>query len=47
MNADDTNEQKLEALRQALAEGENSSDAGELDMEAIRRNAKEKAGLPQ
>jgi antitoxin ParD1/3/4 len=38
-------EQKLEALRQALIEGENSGDAGELDMEAIRRNAKKKAGL--
>ncbi len=38
-------EQKLEALRQALIEGEESGDAGLLDMEAIRRNTKKKAGL--
>ncbi|MFK8021514.1 MAG: type II toxin-antitoxin system ParD family antitoxin [Pseudomonadales bacterium] len=38
-------EQKLEALRQALIDGENSGDAGELDMGAIRRKAKKKAGL--
>lgn len=36
---------KLEALRAALIEGEESGDAGELDMEAIRSNAKRKAGL--
>ena len=35
-------EHKLEALRQALIAGENSGDAGELDMEAIRRNARKK-----
>lgn len=38
-------EQKISALRQALIEGEKSGDAGELDMEAIRRKAKKKAGL--
>ena len=38
-------EQKLETLRQALIAGENSGDAGELDMEKIRRNAKKKAKL--
>ena len=38
-------EQKIQALRQALIDGEESGDAGELDMEAIRRKAKKKAGL--
>jgi len=38
-------EQKISALRQALIEGEESGDAGELDMEAIRRKAKKKVGL--
>lgn len=38
-------EQKLEALRKALIEGEESGNAGPLDMEAIRRKAKQKAGL--
>ena len=38
-------EQKLAALRQALIEGENSGDAGPIDMQAIRRNAKRDAGL--
>ncbi len=38
-------EQKLQALRQALIEGEESGDAGELDMETIRNKAKKKAGL--
>ncbi len=36
---------KLEALRQALIEGEESGDAGELDMKAIRQEAKKEAGL--
>jgi len=36
---------KLEALRAALIEGEESGDAGTLDMEAIRREAKQEAGL--
>lgn len=36
---------KLEALRQALIEGEESGDSGILDMEAIRREAKKEAGL--
>lgn len=38
-------EQKLEALRRALIEGEESGDAGPLDMEEIRRNAMKKVGL--
>ena len=38
-------EHKLEALRQALIDGENSGDAGKLDREAIRKNAKKKADL--
>ena len=37
-------EQKLEALRQALIEGEKSGDAGPLDMEEIIREAKREAG---
>lgn len=36
---------KLEALRQALIEGEESGDAGELDMNAIRQEARKEAGL--
>ncbi len=38
-------EQKLEALRQALIDGENSGESTPLDMEEIRCNAKKKAGL--
>lgn len=38
-------EQKVEALRQALIDGENSGKSTPLDMEEIRRNAKKKAGL--
>ena len=38
-------EQKVEGVRQALMEGEESGDAGELDMKAIRTKAKQKAGL--
>ena len=38
-------EQRLAALRQALIEGENSGESTPLDMEAIRQNAKRKAGL--
>ncbi|GJL49775.1 type II toxin-antitoxin system ParD family antitoxin [Nitrospira sp. M1] len=38
-------EQKVIALRQALIDGENSGDAGRLDMEEIRKSAKKKAGL--
>jgi antitoxin ParD1/3/4 len=33
-------EQKIAALRDALIEGENSGDAGELDMKAIQRKAR-------
>ncbi len=36
---------KLEALRAALTDGEESGDAGELDMNAIRQGAKKAAGL--
>jgi len=35
----------LQALRASLIEGEESGDAGELDMEAIRAKAKQQAGL--
>ncbi len=38
-------EQKIKSLRQALIEGEESGNAGPLDMEGIRRKAKQKAGL--
>ncbi len=38
-------EQKVEALRLALIDGENSGESTPLDMEKIRRNAKKKAGL--
>ncbi|MDV6344741.1 type II toxin-antitoxin system ParD family antitoxin [Nitrosomonas sp. Is37] len=38
-------EQKLKALRQALIEGEESGNAGELDMEEIRRRVKRNVGL--
>ena len=36
---------KLENLRQALIEGEESGDAGKLDMNTIRQEAKKEAGL--
>jgi len=36
---------KLVALRKALLEGEESGDAGLLDMESIRKTAKQNAGL--
>ena len=36
---------KLEALRAALIEGEESGDGGLLDMEAIRQEAKNAVGL--
>ncbi len=38
-------ERKVEALRQALIEGEESGDAGELDLKAIRSKARRRAGL--
>ena len=38
-------EQKVEALRQALIEGETSGDAGALDFGEIRRKARRQAGL--
>jgi len=36
---------RLEALRQALIKGEESGDAGVLDMDAIRQEARQEAGL--
>lgn len=36
---------KLQALRNALIEGEESGDAGELNMEMIKLEAKKEAGL--
>ena len=39
-------EQKIQALRQALIEGEESGDAGALNMAAIRGRARRKAALP-
>lgn len=36
---------KLQVLRTALIEGEKSGSAGELDMEDIRKKAKQAAGL--
>ena len=38
-------EARVEALRQALIEGEQSGDAGPLDFEKIRHEARERAGL--
>ena len=38
-------EQKVEALRQALIDGEASGDAGTLDFNQIRREARTQAGL--
>ena len=38
-------EQKVEALRLALVEGEESGVAGALDMTKIKREAREEAGL--
>ena len=38
-------EQKVEALRNALIEGEESGVAGPLDMSKIKRQAREQAGL--
>ena len=36
---------KLETLRSALVEGEESGDAGELDMDSIRKRAKRNSKL--
>jgi len=38
-------EHKVEALRQAIFEGEESGDAGILDMEEIRQEAMREVGL--
>lgn len=37
-------EQKIGALRQALIDGENSGDAGELDMNDIKSKARRRVG---
>lgn len=37
-------EQKIGTLRQALIDGENSGDAGELDMNAIKSKARQRTG---
>lgn len=37
-------EGKIGALRQALIDGENSGDAGELDMKKIKAKARKRAG---
>jgi len=37
-------EQKIGTLRQALIDGENSGDAGELDMNEIKSKARQRAG---
>jgi len=39
-------ETRLEALRRALHEGEESGVTGPLDMEKIKRQARDDAGLP-
>ena len=38
-------EQRVEALRQALIDGEASGDAGPLNFEQIKRTARKQAGL--
>ncbi|MEE9391199.1 MAG: type II toxin-antitoxin system ParD family antitoxin [Planctomycetota bacterium] len=43
---EDSEEQKVEALRAALIEGEESGGAGPLDTEKIKRDAQVLAGLP-
>jgi hypothetical protein len=35
---------KIAALRQSLIEGENSGDAGELDMKRVKTKARQRAG---
>jgi plasmid stabilization system protein ParE len=39
-------ERKIDALRQALAEGERSGDAGPLDIDEVLREARARAGHP-
>lgn len=38
-------EARVEALRRALVEGEESGDAGPLDFEKVRQKARDRAGL--
>ena len=42
---DQLREQKLNALQQAITDGLESGDGGALDMQAIKRRARIKAGL--
>ena len=42
----DGHEQKIEALRKALIEGEESGEDSPLDMEEVIRGARAKADLP-
>ena len=44
MSNDDYQKLKLQALRAALSEGEESGNAGELDIEDIKQKARLKAG---
>ena len=45
MPNDEYQKLKLQVLRAALIEGEESGDAGKLDMEEIKQKARFKAGL--
>ena len=45
LSAKDYRELNMQALRQVLLEEEESRDAGELDMEHIRREGKQEVGL--
>ena len=38
--------EKLKILQEAITKGFESGDAGELDMEAIKRQARRRGGLP-
>jgi prevent-host-death family protein len=46
VSEDDYQQLKLQALRAALIDGEESGDAGVLDMADIKRKGRLKAGLP-
>lgn len=46
VSQNDYQQLKLQALRAALIEGEESGDAGLLDIENIKQKARKKAGLP-
>jgi len=42
---DQLHEEKIKVMQQAITEGLKSDDAGVLDMQAIKREARAKAGL--